>query len=204
MFGKQGSVLAVSQRLRQQGDRVIGVRILQRLGDRFVPQVGRTVMELQILGDLATTRKAGILRRAQCRFSHRLVGRLDVEIANSLQVTFGHHHVGRRAEHRIGVTVSRGPAGQIAPLPCHLDQRDEHVALVGRRNQIEQGMRGAERVPQRHVRVIRKTGGPVDRPIEAEIISADVAESRRHLESMVKGRVENRPLFFAPPFDTDG
>ena len=192
----------MAERLRQPGDRLIGVAVFDGAGDRLLHEVGGAVLVLQIMldADAAGKRRSGG-DRPQGRLPHEPVSGLDVEIADPLQIGLRDHDVRRRAEHGARVTAPRRPARQITSLLRHLHQRDDHVALLTARDQVEQRMHRAKRVPQRHVGVVVEPGGLVNPAVESQILPVDVLKGRRHLERVVQRRAEDHPLSMRPAED---
>ena len=120
---KRDGVVAMTERFRQPGDRLIGVTVFDGAGDRLLHEIGGAVFMLQIMFDAdAAGKRRSDGDRPQSRFPHESISGLDVEILNALQIGLRDHNVRRRAEHGAGVTTPRRPARQITPLLRHLHQ----------------------------------------------------------------------------------
>ena len=192
------AVLLVAQRIGQEGDRIVVVAVLQRLGDGGLADRPRHgVLDVHFrnvpLGNiLVEPRAARALYRSVAQ--HEVVGTVDVEAAVAAQVSPGH-------ERRSVVAVEeRGhePAPFLALVRVGADDVGRHIGS----QHPQQDQLIAVVVPIRRARIVTETGID-DLSVDIGELTVHVAAQRRPEERTVEARIE-QPLFpLRAAFDAD-
>ena len=196
---EHGGVVRFAEVGGEAGEGEVVVGGLEGPRDAGAAGLEREVAEFDVVLDVAAA-GVGAVRGDRCHggLAHGGVGEVDLVGGDgeALGVAVGEHDGGGLAEHAAGVAGAEGPAGHVAAVAGHAGERAEEGGLVFGVEEGEEGVLGAEGVPQREVGVVVEVGG-VDLEVEAAVAAVDVAGEGGHQEGVVEGGVEDLEVLLA-------
>ena len=163
-----------------------------------------SILQIRIESAPAPAIHIGVVRRWFGGVAaHQAVGRVDVETANAFQICVADGGGGVIADHFLGVAIPGGIDGKPTSLLAHGDERLHHIGIAVGGEDGEQGMEGAERVPERKIAIVGEAAGDFSAAFarKSRVGARHIAEGVGHQKAVVEGGIKDAAAAFGGALD---